>query len=151
MKKGLSILISTLLFSLMFISCGSTDLASSEKKRAPAIILKDFFLADNDAEYTENISKISTIKTGSENKYRLFFIVQNENTDVKYIYTSFDKFENPEYTTRRTIDIQTMETEWFCWQNIFFECEPGKATFYAYAEDSEGNKSNVLSYNLIFE
>ncbi len=151
MKRSLSILIISLIFSLLLISCGSTDVSRSEKKHAPTIILKDFFLADNNAEYSENITKITNIKTGSENKYRLFFIVQNPDTDVKYFYTSFDKFENPDYTTRRAIDIQTMETEWFCWQNIFFECEPGKATFYAYAEDSEGNKSNIISYNLVFE
>lgn len=151
MRKSLSIIISALLFSLMLTSCGSTKTAPSEKKRAPTIILKDFFLADNSAEYSDNITKITTIKTGPENKYRLYFVVQNPDTDVKYFYTSFDKFENPELTTRRAIDIQTMETEWFCWQNLFFESEAGKATFYAYAEDSEGNKSNILSYNIQIE
>ena len=148
MKRSLSFTILALLFSFMLISCGSTKVEPSEKKHAPTIVLKDFFISENTAEYSEKIKKLTSIKTGYENKYRIFFVVSDPNTDVKAFYTSFDNFEDPAKTTRRTIDIQTMETEWFCWQNVFFESEPGKATFYAYAEDSEGNKSNILSYNI---
>ena len=53
----------------MLTSCGSTKTAPSEKKRAPTIILKDFFLADNSAEYSDNITKITTIKAGPALQY----------------------------------------------------------------------------------
>ncbi len=155
MKKNLSVLILVLFFSFLLASCGSTKVESSdkksEKKGAPAIVLKDFFIAENTAEYSDKIKKITNIKSGYENKYRVYFVVYDFNMDVQTFYTSFDNFENPENTITRTVNFQSEETEWFCWQNVFFESDSGKATFYAYAEDSYGNKSNVLSYNVTIE
>ena len=151
MKRSLSFTILALLFSFMLISCGSTKVEPSEKKHAPTIVLKDFFISENTAEYSEKIKKLTSIKTGYENKYRIFFVVSDPNTDVKAFYTSFDNFADPENTTERTVSKQTEETEWFCWQNVYFEGYAGAATFYAYAEDSEGNKSKVISYNITLD
>ena len=59
MKKNLSVLILVLFFSFLLASCGSTKVESSdkksEKKGAPAIVLKDFFIAENTAEYSDKI------------------------------------------------------------------------------------------------
>ena len=153
MKKNVLKLFSVMLISAALISCGSKPSQTSEKKEAPSaeIVLKDFFIASNDAEYSDNIEKITSIKTGSANKYRVFFVVEDSKLDAKKLYTSFDNFADAENTTERTVSKQTEETEWFCWQNVFFESDSGKATFYAYAEDSYGNKSNVLSYNVTIE
>ena len=99
----------------------------------------------------DNIEKITSIKTGSANKYRVFFVVEDSKLDAKKLYTSFDNFADAENTTERTVSKQTEETEWFCWQNVYFEGYAGAATFYAYAEDAEGNKSKVVSYSITLD
>ena len=153
MKKTLVLLFSILLVSSLFISCGSKPAKTSEKKEAPSteIVLKDFFIAANDADYSDNIEKITSIKTGSGNKYRVFFVVQDAKLDLTKLYTSFDNFADPENTTERTVSKQSEETEWFCWQNVYFEGYAGAATFYAYAEDAAGNKSAVVSYSITLD
>lgn len=153
MKKIVFLFLSLLLASTIFISCGSKPAKTTEKKEAPSaeILLKDFFIAANDADYSDNIEKITSIKTGSENKYRIFFIIEDSKLDVKKLYTSFDNFADPENTTERTVSEQTEETEWFCWQNVYFEGYAGAATFYAYAEDAAGNKSPVVKYNITLD
>ena len=153
MKKTVILLFSVMLISAALISCGSKPAQTSEKKEAPSaeIVLKDFFIAANDAEYSDKIEKITSIKTGSANKYRVFFIVEDSKLDVKKLYTSFDNFAEAENTTERIVSKQTEETEWFCWQNVYFEGYAGAATFYAYAEDAEGNKSKVVTYSIILD
>lgn len=153
MKKTVILLFSVMLISAALISCGSKPAQTSEKKESPSaeIVLKDFFIAANDAEYSDKIEKITSIKTGSANKYRVFFIVEDSKLDVKKLYTSFDNFAEAENTTERTVSKQTEETEWFCWQNVYFEGYAGAATFYAYAEDAEGNKSKVVTYSIILD
>ena len=153
MKKIVRLLLSVMLLSTVLISCGSKPAKPAEKKEAPSaeITLKDFFIAANDADYSDDIEKITSIKTGSANKYRIFFVVEDSKLDVKKLYTSFDKFEDPENTTERTVSEQTEETEWFCWQNVYFEGYAGAATFYAYAEDAAGNKSSIVSYNITLD
>ena len=153
MKKTVILLLSVLLLSVTFISCGSKPAKPAEKKEAPSaeIVLKDFFIAANDADYSDDIEKITSIKTGSANKYRIFFVVEDSKLDVTKLYTSFDKFEDPENTTERTVSKQAEETEWFCWQNVYFEGYAGAATFYAYAEDAAGNKSSIVSYNITLD
>ena len=153
MKKTVILVFSVMLISAALISCCSKPAQTSEKKEAPSaeIVLKDFFIAANDAEYSDKIEKITSIKTGSANKYRVFFIVEDSKLDVKKLYTSFDNFAEAENTTERTVSKQTEETEWFCWQNVYFEGYAGAATFYAYAEDAEGNKSKVVTYSIILD
>ena len=153
MKKTLVLLFFILLISTALISCGSKPAKTTEKKEAPSseIVIKDFFIAANDAEYSDDIKKITSIKTGSANKYRVFFIVQDSKLDLTKLYTSFDNFEDPENTTVRTVSKQSEETEWFCWQNVYFEGYAGAATFYAYAEDAAGNKSAVVSYSITLD
>ena len=153
MKKTVVLLFSILMFSIVLISCGSKPAQTSEKKEAPSekVMLKDFFIAANDAEYSDDIEKITDIKTGSANKYRIFFVVEDSSLDVTKLYTSFDNFADVKNTTERTVNKQSQETEWFSWQDVYFEGYAGQATFYAYAEDAEGNKSKVVSYSLILD
>lgn len=153
MKKTVILIFSVLLFSTALISCGSKPAKTSEKKEAPSteIVLKDFFIAANDAEYSDNIEKIKDIKTGSSNKYRIYFIIEDSKLDASKLYTSFDNFADAANTTERTISKQSEATEWFCWQNVYFEGYAGSATFYAYAEDAAGNKSQVVAYNIILD
>ena len=153
MKKNIVLLFSILLVSTVFISCGSKPAQDSEKKEAPSgeLVLKDCFIAANDADYSDKIKKITSIKTGNANKYRVFFVVENSKLDTKKLYTSFDNFEDSKNTTVRTVSKQSEETEWFCWQNVYFEGYAGAATFYAYAEDASGNKSKVISYNITLD
>ena len=153
MKKNVAGFLSVLLLSIVsisFISCGSKPDKPAEKKEAPSaeITLKDFFIAANDAEYSDDIEKITSIATGSANKYRVFFVVEDSKLDAAKLYTSFDNFADPAKTTERTISSQSEATEWFCWQNVYFEGYAGAATFYAYAEDAKGNKSKVVSYSI---
>ena len=153
MKKPVLLLFSVVLFTSVLISCGSKPAKTTEKKEAPSaeITLKDFFIAANDAEYSDNIEKIKDIKTGSSNKYRVYFVVEDSKLDATKLYTSFDNFTEAENTTERTISGQSEETEWFCWQNVYFEGYAGAATFYAYAEDAAGNKSKVVTYSITLD
>ena len=146
-KNGILILFAAAL-SCLLISCGSKPAASEEKKEAPAIVLTDFFIAANDADYSDNIEKIKSIKTGSANKYRIYFVVEDSDLDVKNFYTSFDNFADPAKSTVRPASKQTQEKDWFCWQNVYFEGYAGAATFYAYADDAKGNKSKVVTYSI---
>ena len=153
MKKTAALFISILMVSAVFISCGSKPAQTSEKKEAPSekVVLKDFFIAANDADYSDDITKITSIKTGSANKYRIFFVVEDSSLNVTKFYTSFDNFADPKNTTERSISKQSEETEWFSWQDVYFEGYAGSATFYAYAEDAEGNKSKVVTCSLTLD
>ena len=151
MKKTGILILFLMTLSAILISCGSKPAATDDKKGAPELVLSEFFIAANDAEYSDKVQKITNIKTGSENKYRIFFVVEDPDLDVKTFYTSFDNFADPENSTVRSVSKQSEEKEWFCWQNVYFEGYAGPATFYAYAEDSKGNKSKVVSYSITID